>query len=58
MKDQIYLFQDNLCKIRYRIGLNQREFAELIGVNKHTVSKWENGDKRMSLKRMNQIKEL
>ena len=32
-----------ICKLRKQLGLNQVEFAQLVGVHPITVSKWERG---------------
>jgi DNA-binding transcriptional regulator YiaG len=46
-------------KLRHRLGLTQAEFAELIGVNQATVSKWERngGISRFALKTLERLKQ-
>ena len=34
---------DEVKKIRRSVGMNQSEFAEIIGVSRTTISYWENG---------------
>ena len=37
--------KENLIKIRKRQGLSQEKLAELIGVSRGSISKWETGKK-------------
>lgn len=41
--------------IRLKLGLNQRELAEKIGVSKNRISEWEGGKQSIGLNRANQI---
>ena len=40
-----------IAKLRERLGLSQREFAELLGVHQTAVSQWELGGNISSLAR-------
>lgn len=40
-----YITSDELKELRNRIGLTQKEFAELIGVSKPTVERWETSER-------------
>ena len=48
-------FAFQIKELRYRTGMTQREFADLMGVSASTVSKWETGahpptrDRRIAL---------
>lgn len=35
---------ENIVRLRGRLSLNQRDFADFIGVGKATVSRWEAGN--------------
>jgi len=37
---------DRIKRLRSRLGLTQRQFADAVGVAQPTVANWETGDKR------------
>lgn len=43
-----YITSDELKMFRKNIGMTQKEFAELMGVSKPTVERWENSDKKIT----------
>ena len=45
-------------EIRLKLMLTTREFAEKLGVTQSTVSSWELGKHKISLRNMRKIKEL
>lgn len=49
---------EELKKIMKRMGVNQREFAKMMGVSEPTVSNWLNGKRRMHHIFARQIREL
>jgi transcriptional regulator with XRE-family HTH domain len=40
---------------RYKLGLNQREFAEMLDISKASVSLYENGDRQPSFPAIRKI---
>lgn len=49
---------NNLRKIRKERGLNQSEFAKIIGVAQNTVSNWENGNRLIDAEKLQKISSL
>lgn len=47
-----------IVKLRKRMGLNQEQFAQLLGVHKLTVSRWERGEAKPSLLAQRQLNRL
>lgn len=43
LEDIKTLTATEIRELRYRMGLTQHEFAEVIGVRPVTISRWENG---------------
>ena len=43
-----YITAEELKNFRKKINLTQKEFAELIGVSKPTIERWETSDKRIT----------
>ncbi len=43
-----YITSDELKKFRKDTGMTQKEFAELLGVSKPTVERWENSEKKIT----------
>lgn len=39
-----YTSSEEIKKVRKKLGLTQKEFAELIGCSKPTIERWESGD--------------
>lgn len=39
---------EKIKNTRQKLGLNQREFAELIGTGKDVISRWESGKVKIS----------
>ena len=46
-----------LKNARYKLGLSQREFAELMGVNKASISLYETGERQPSFPTIRKIVE-
>lgn len=57
MKNKIYAKRDALAEIRKQRGLNQKEFAERLGVNYQWYNQVERETKALSLKRANSLLE-
>ena len=49
---------DQIKKGRGALGLNQTEFAKLIGVGRLAISCWENGHKRPYAKNIDKMEQL
>ncbi|MBQ7798089.1 MAG: helix-turn-helix transcriptional regulator [Clostridia bacterium] len=49
--------KEQVKKIRLARGLEQQEFAEILGVSRHTVSFWETGVRNLSAKNIKKILE-
>lgn len=45
-------------ELRKRLGVNQKQFAEIMDVNKGTIYFWEKGTHRPSVKNADKIAEL
>lgn len=46
------MLPENLYKLRREKGLSQEQLAEIIGVSRQTVSKWENGTSTPELEKL------
>lgn len=57
MKNKIYAKSDALAEIREKRGLNQKEFAEMLGVNYQWYNQVERETKALSLERANSFLE-
>lgn len=44
-----------ICKKRFDLHMNQKEFADYMGVSQSTVSKWEKGETNFTLHTLTQI---
>ena len=44
-----------ICKKRFDLHMNQKEFADYMGVSQSTVSKWEKGEANFTLQTLVQI---
>lgn len=44
--ERTIMAKDVLKKARHTLGLNQREFSELLGTNPVTLSTWESGKRK------------
>ncbi len=44
-----------ICKKRFDLHMNQKEFADYMGVSQSTVSKWEKGETNFTLNTLSQI---
>ena len=51
-------YSDNIKKLREKLILTQKEFAELIGVSYVTVCRWETGKFEPTIKMRRKIVEL
>lgn len=49
------MLNDNIKKLRVAIGLNQVEFAKILGVSKQCVSNWENDNVMPSIEMLVKI---
>ena len=38
-----YATADDIKRIRFKLGMSQKEFAELMGISKPTIERWESG---------------
>lgn len=47
--------KEQVKKIRLARGLEQQEFAEILGVSRHTISFWETGTRNVSPKSIKKI---
>lgn len=43
-----YITAEEIKKFRKKLGMTQKKFAELLGVSKPTVERWENGEKKIT----------
>lgn len=46
-----------LRKARYKLGMTQKEFADLLGINKSSLSLYETGDRQPGFPRIRKIVE-
>ena len=49
------MLQKNLPELRRKKGLSQESFAELFGVTRQSVQKWESGDTQPTIDRLLEI---
>lgn len=47
--------REQIKKIRLAKGLEQEEFAEIIGVSRQTISNWETGYRNISAKNIKKL---
>lgn len=53
--EQLAKISAKIAKVRLKLGMNQTEFAKLIGVNQSMVSKWESEDYNFSVESLAKI---